>query len=261
MEKYRLIPILTAEHRVVIAEVAWSQVLLAFDFDGTLAPIVEDREDAEMRPWTARLFERVCEAYPAAVISGRARDDVGRRLGTARPRYIIGNHGLEPGGDMRPYELFVQAALGELTRALGGLQGVELEDKTYSLAIHYRRSRTRREARQTIQAALERMTTPARVVEGKCVVNLVPPGAPDKGDALRRLRATDGANVALYVGDDYTDEDVFRLDEPGRLLSIRVGESTTSAAPYCLRDQLEIDDLLAFLLALRQKSVETTANE
>jgi trehalose 6-phosphate phosphatase len=256
-----LIPILTHEHRVVLAEVAWSHVLLAFDFDGTLAPIVEDRDDAEMRRGTARLFARLCEAYPVAVISGRARDDVGRRLGTARPRYVIGNHGLEPGVDMRPYEAFVQAALDELAPALGGLQGVELEDKTYSLAIHYRRSRTRREARQTIQSVLESLVTPARVVEGKCVVNLVPPGAPDKGDAVRRLRAADGANVALYVGDDFTDEDVFRLDEPGRLLSIRVGESATSAVPYCLRDQLEIDEMLAFLLALRQKSIATTVEE
>lgn len=256
-----MVHILSPEHRVVVAQVAWSHVLLAFDFDGTLAPIVEDRDEAEMRPGTARLFARVCEAYPVAVISGRARDDVARRLGSARAKYVIGNHGLEPGADMAPYASFVRAAFTELAHALGGVHGVELEDKTYSLAVHYRRSRTRREARRIIHAAIDGLVTPARVVEGKCVVNLVPPGAPDKGVALRRLRAEQGAGVALYVGDDVTDEDVFRLDEPGRLVSIRVGESPASAAPYFLRDQLEMDELLAFLLALRHMSDHATAQE
>ena len=55
-------------------------------------------------------------------------------------------------------------------------------------------------------------------------------GAPNKGDALLRLRTSDGAHTALYVGDDVTDEDVFRLDQPGRLLTVRIGKSLTSAA-------------------------------
>jgi trehalose 6-phosphate phosphatase len=76
--------------------------------------------------------------------------------------------------------------------------------------------------------------------------------APDKGDALLRLIALEQADVALYVGDDITDEDVFRLDKPGTLLTARVGEAQFSAARYFLRDQLEIDHLMAHLIALRQ---------
>ena len=55
----------------------------------------------------------------------------------------------------------------------------------------------------------------------------------------------------MYVGDDVTDEDVFRLDQPGRLFTVRIGRSKTSAARYYLRQQQEIDTLLEHLVALR----------
>jgi hypothetical protein len=53
------------------------------------------------------------------------------------------------------------------------------------------------------------------------------------------------------VGDDDTDEDVFRLDQPGRLLTIRVGAKRASHAAYCIRDQRQIDVLIGALCALR----------
>jgi trehalose 6-phosphate phosphatase len=91
-----------------------------------------------------------------------------------------------------------------------------------------------------------------RKIPGKLVLNLTPVQAPDKGDALQRLMASEQAEVALYVGDDVTDEDVFRLDKPGKLLTVRVGAAQFSAARYYLRDQQEIDTLLAQLIALQQ---------
>jgi len=71
------------------------------------------------------------------------------------------------------------------------------------------------------------------------------------------LRSAEGADVALYVGDDVTDEDVFGIDQPGRLLSVRVGDSRGSAAHYYLRKQAEVVRLLAVLAKLR----ENTAHE
>ena len=71
--------------------------------------------------------------------------------------------------------------------------------------------------------------------------------------ALISLRERETADIALYVGDDVTDEDVFELDQPGRLLCIRVGQSRKSAAPWFLRDQREIDMLLKKLVELRAK--------
>ena len=57
----------------------------------------------------------------------------------------------------------------------------------------------------------------------------------------------------MYVGDDVTDEDVFRLDQPGRLFTVRIGQSRTSAARYYLRQQREIDQLRTCLVALRER--------
>lgn len=235
----------------LLAQLACSRVLLAFDFDGTLAPIVPAREVATMRTRTQKLLQQVCGLYPCAVISGRSRTDVLERVSNARVKYVVGNHGLEPGRNIASFERVVRAVSPKLTRALADHRGVEIENKKYSLAVHYRKSRQKQKARDAIEAAVGALAEPMRIIGGKLVVNVVPAGAPHKGDALAALRAKDGADTALYVGDDITDEDVFELDQPGRLLSIRVGQARRSAAAYYLRDQGEIDRLLSKLYELR----------
>jgi len=245
--------LLSRENAEVLAQLAWSRVLLGFDFDGTLAPIVGERDEAQMRMRTAELFAKVCWLYPCAVISGRGQGDVSSRLGRAPVKYVMGNHGLEPGASLEDFELEVARARAHLETSLIGWAGVDVEDKRYSLAVHYRKSRQKRLVRSAIYEAVSCLPEPMRLVAGKLVVNVLPVGAPNKGDALLGLRTTEQADTALYVGDDVTDEDVFELDQPGRLLTVRVGESRSSAANYFLRDQREVDRLLARLVALRQK--------
>lgn len=237
----------------VLAQVASSRVLLAFDFDGTLAPIVGDRDRALMRPETLRLFADVCALYPAAVISGRAQGDVAARLGEAGVKYVVGNHGLEPGALLSDFEEEVRQVRPLLEGALRACDGVDIEDKRYSLAVHYRRSRRKRDARAAIRHAIDALPVRTRLIPGKLVMNVVPERAPNKGDALLSLRAVERADTALYVGDDVTDEDVFELDQPGRLLTIRVGQSRSSAAAYFIRDQRAMDGLLARLAALGEE--------
>lgn len=243
--------VLTAANVELLAQYAWSRVLLAFDFDGTLAPIVANRDEAMMRARTRTLLEQICRFYPCVVISGRSRDDVGSRLDGLPLRHIIGNHGLEPGEHMSRFEREITEVRPQLETALRGLNGIDIEDKRFSLAIHYRRSRRKREARRAIHDAVAELSTPMRWMPGKLVVNVIPERAPHKGDALIRLRNREGADTAIYVGDDVTDEDVFELDQPGRLLAIRVGRSTSSAAGYFLRDQREMDSFLERLVKLR----------
>ncbi|MCC6528521.1 MAG: trehalose-phosphatase [Polyangiaceae bacterium] len=245
--------LLARENVELLAQLAWSRVLCAFDFDGTLAPIVTDRERAVMRARTARLFARVCEHYPCAVISGRGRADVAARLGRAPVKYVIGNHGLEPGAELGAFERKIARARALLAAALAGVPGVDIEDKRYTLAVHYRRARQKRAARAAIASAVAALPVRMRFVGGKLVVNVLPERAPNKGSALVRLRALEGASTALYVGDDVTDEDVFALDQPGRLFTVRVGASRSSAARYYLRDQSEVDALLAKLVELRAR--------
>jgi trehalose 6-phosphate phosphatase len=244
--------ILSPENHEVLVQFAFSNALVAFDYDGTLAPIVSDPDRANMRPRTRRLLEGLARVYPCVVISGRARSDTRSRLNGVAVRGVIGNHGAEARLALNGFTGEVGRWRNLLEAELAGEQGVTIEDKTYSIAIHYRRSRQKRRAREAALRAAASLGK-LRVLGGKQVVNLLPLGAPDKGDALERERERLGCDTAIYVGDDDTDEDVFRLDQPGRLLTIRVGAKQSSQAAYCIRDQRQIDTLIEALWALRAR--------
>ena len=137
-----------------------------------------------------------------------------------------------------------------LKACLSRRQGVVIEDKGFSVAVHYRQARERNSTRRAVLAAA-RSLKDVRIVGGKLVVNFLVPDAPHKGLALERERSHFACDTAVYVGDDETDEDVFQIDRPGELLSIRVGRKRTSSAPYYIRNQVEIDRLLQTLVAVR----------
>ncbi len=238
--------LLARSNREVLEQFACSRMLLALDFDGTLAPIVSDPDRAALRPSTRRLLRRAAERHPCVVISGRARADVLPRVRGTGVAAVIGNHGSEPGPAGGGARRAVRRWKADLLRRLGGLEGVWIEDKGLSLAVHYRRSPARKAARERILAAASRLKG-ARVLGGRLAINIVPADAPHKGQALERARARFGCDTAVFVGDDETDEDVFALDQPGRLLTIRVGRSRRSVAGYFIRGQIEIDRVLRTL--------------
>ncbi len=245
--------LLLPRHAEVLTQLARGRALLAFDFDGTLAPIVPARETAALRSSTRALFAQLCRLFPTAVISGRGRGDVRARLASAKVKYVIGNHGLEQGGEPTRGKSSLDAArrcLRELTTRMAGL---ELEDKGYSLAIHYRGASRKQAARAAIRAALAKLEKPVRTMAGKCVVNVLPLTGAHKGDALLELQARERAELALYVGDDLNDEDVFRLGKPGQLVTVRVGRNPRSAASFFLRSQRDVDGLLERLVGLRTR--------
>jgi len=242
-------PLLSPAHRGLLSQFAFSNVVVAFDYDGTLAPIVKNPSRARMRPTTRALFQQVAERYPCVVISGRSQKEVLKLLGEIPVLAVAGNHGLEPWQGESPYEDVVAGWKPHLTKALAGIAGVKIEDKRFSLAIHYRAARAKQRAVAAIHAAAEALAD-VRLVGGKQVVNLIPLGAPNKGTALERLRKRLHCDTAIYVGDDVTDEDVFALEGPG-LLGVRVGAHRSSQAAYYLRDQRQIDALLRALLEAR----------
>jgi trehalose 6-phosphate phosphatase len=203
-----------------------------------------------MRPATRRLLSVVADRYPSIVVSGRARPDARRWVRGIRLEEVVGNHGIEPlqpTGRMRE-EVLRWTPL--LTQRLSSFKGVSIENKTFSLAVHYRLSREKKKALGAILEAARELG-PHRVIAGKQVVNLLPAGAPHKGIAVERERDRLKCDTSIYVGDDETDEDVFAIDAPGRLLSIRVGPRRASHAAYYLRNQAAIDDFLEELLRLR----------
>jgi trehalose 6-phosphate phosphatase len=232
-----------------LQSLAAADVLLAFDFDGTLAPIVSDPAAAAMRPATRRLLAQVAGLYPCAVVSGRSEQDVRQRLGGVTVWYAVGNGYLDEPEMIERRFRAVRPWLAPLRERLAGLEGVAIEDKGVSLAIHYRSAVDADKARSAIRAAAALLDR-VRIVPGKEAVHLLPDGAPDKGGVLARLRAQLNCELAFYVGDDGTDEDAFRS---AGVVGVRIGDAPGSAARYCLRDQEEVDELLERLVALRAR--------
>jgi trehalose 6-phosphate phosphatase len=218
--------------------------LLVFDFDGTLAPIVRNPDAAAMRPSTKALLGELTAIWPCAVVSGRASSDLICRLGGLRFRAVVGNHGAEWGRSLpvaAAARRDVQKWLALLVPALGEYAHVRIEDKGLSLTIHHRGALPEL---PRILSGLAR----ARIVGGKNSVNVIPARLPDKGDAVLRLGRQFRPGAILYVGDDESDEDVFRLETTVELVSVRVGASPFSRARYSLPAQADIDELLCLLL-------------
>jgi trehalose 6-phosphate phosphatase len=242
--------ILAKRHAPVLAHFAASNVLVALDYDGTLAPIAATPKAARMRARTRKLLIAVAERYPCVVISGRSRDDVASRVDRIPVWHVSGNHGVEPWGQNDVSLARVRGWVERLRARLAPFPGVVVEDKLYSVAVHYRGARDKARARRAVVDAV-RSLRGARIIGGSQAVNLVPRGAPHKGVALERARRLLVCDTAIYVGDDETDEDVFRAARPDRLLAIRVGQARRSRARYSLKDQREIDRFLQALLTLR----------
>ena len=230
-----------------LAAVMATRPLLAFDIDGTLAPIAERPGDARLPGDVHDCLAGLARRYDVAIVTGRAVADA-RRMFAFEPGYLVGNHGAEglPGWSRRS-QAFVRAVRGwreslERCEALAAA-GATIEDKRYSLSLLYRQARDRDAAHRAIRGCIDALDPAPRVVEGKAVVNLLPADAPDKGDALRALIDETKRPNALYVGDDETDEAVFGLHLPS-VLTLRVEPSGDSAATLFLRDQREVLTLL-----------------
>jgi trehalose 6-phosphate phosphatase len=246
-------PILAPEHLHTLEAFALSNVLLAFDYDGTLAPIAARPEEAHMRPVTRRLLASVARAYPTVVISGRALADVTAMLKSVPLWLVYGNHGLEAPGPQHHPRAYTGAWLAQLDPRLAAL-GVRIEDKGHTLTLHFRGAPNRARAIRAIEAAVEKLPD-VSVLRGIETINLLPRNGGDKGVALLQARDTFACHKAIYLGDELTDEAAFAAGGE-RTLGIRVEPSDHSAARYHLGSQGDIDHVLRKMLELRQASAD-----
>ncbi|MGH9140915.1 MAG: trehalose-phosphatase [Vicinamibacterales bacterium] len=247
--------ILAKSSRGVLADFAYSNVLLGFDFDGTLAPIVAQPSRARMRATTRRLLTRVAISYPCVVISGRTRGDLSNRLGRLPLWHLFGNHGLEPWAETKEALAQVRDWVRHLRRELDGHPGVVVQDKRYSVTVHYRHAPHPGRAHDVIVRVVAQLSN-ARVLEGDHAVNLLQRDGANKGEALQRSRQILACASAIYVGDDGVDEDAFGSGPAHELLAIRVCKENTSRARYYLRSQAHVDRLLRTLISMRSRGLE-----
>lgn len=245
----------------VLEALSLADTLYAFDFDGTLAPIVPQPEQAQASKELWERIEQLRQYAPVAIVSGRSVSDLKKRIPVTGIT-LIGNHGMEglPGKlwDADNARQIVmswseQWAAGPMHRD----PEIILEDKGLSLALHYRHSKQRKLKKDRILAEVARWNPSPRIILGKSVVNLVPSGAPHKGAALLALLEESGCKNAFYIGDDDTDEDVFGLRDP-RIISVRVGFRKDSQAQFYLQRQTEMRKLLKKILEELRKTQEAT---
>jgi trehalose 6-phosphate phosphatase len=202
-----------------------------------------------MRMRTRRLLSTAAGLYPCVVISGRALDDIARRLAGIPVWHVFGNHGLESESARARPAAHTREWIRRLTRDLAAHSGVVVEDKGLSVTVHYREAVDRPAAIAAIEAAVKGLPG-ARIIGGKEAVNLLPFAGADKGVALRDALRLFACHNAIYVGDDATDEDAFAA-LPHHVLGVRVVPAEVSAARYHVESQADVDLLLETLIEVR----------
>ena len=245
--------LLAAEGERALQAVMRLRPLLAFDFDGTLAPIVARPDEAKVPEPVSRGLAELARELPVAIITGRSVADVRPRLGF-EPQYVIGNHGAEDPIVPRAVDSQPLDALRERIAAQAvalAAAGVTVEDKRLSLALHYRLASDPGAALVCIEALLQGIEPSLKRFGGKCVVNVVAAGLPDKGDALAALVRRSNVAAAVFVGDDVNDEAVFMRAAPPSL-TIRIGDDDPlSKAMYFLDSDAQLALVLQRMLTMR----------
>ncbi|MDG5818524.1 trehalose-phosphatase [Natronococcus sp. A-GB7] len=234
---------------------AATELLLCLDFDGTLAPIVDDPDEATPTRAVSDVLETLTDQpdVTTAIVSGRGLADVRERVDG--PRIYAGNHGLElERGDSvavhpiaRKRAARVDAVCEALEIALDPVPNARVENKRLTATVHYRsvpepaRPQVERLTRETVSRfggeGLELST-------GKAILEIGPSIDWGKGNAVGMLVAdrSDGT-VPIYIGDDVTDESAFRTVEP-RGVGVRVGDDAPTAASGRVRSPGGVASLL-----------------
>ena len=240
------------------------RLFLFLDYDGTLTPIVKDPASAFLDSSAKKLLRQLSgkKNLVLGIISGRSLADIKKRVGVNNIFYA-GNHGLEflfKGKKTLAQESLLKQCLPtlnlakrELKRALGGMRGVVLEDKGVIFAVHYRK--VKKELNR-VKSAFKRIVSPylrgkkLKITTGKKVLEIRPNIPINKFDAvnfLQRRLAKKKSEITIFIGDDLTDEDIFKKLAKSDL-GIRVGRKKDSFAKYFLKTPKEVNKLLIRIL-------------
>jgi trehalose 6-phosphate phosphatase len=229
------------------------ELLVALDFDGTLAPIVPVPADARALPEALSAIHGLA-ALPSTtvvLVSGRALADLAEVSGLGPPVRLVGSHGLEPDDGPVPLDDAQRQRLhhlhAQVDALVDGADGVRIERKPAGVAVHVRGAapevgtRVLDRLRAGPAAAEGIVSTPGKQVLDLAVTEM------SKGVALDRMR---GDAAVLFAGDDVTDESVFTRLRPGDV-GVKVGDGDTAAA-YRVPDPPALAALLEELLAARR---------
>lgn len=230
--------------------------LLLLDFDGTLVRLRRHPDDVRFSARGRKILERLAvhEKLTIAVVSGRELEKIQNLVGVEGIRYV-GLHGAERAGETTVPSIaarqMVEAALKTAQTGLAGLRGIEIEDKRLSFAVHYRGARPPaiETASRVVADIIAASNDKLRILCGKKVWELLPREFPGKGFAVLELFARLPENkIAIYFGDDETDEEAFSV-LPGQI-TVNVGGASNTHASFYVRSP---SDVLNFLSRLEKE--------
>ena len=240
-----------------------SHILLFLDYDGTLVPICKEPSLAKLSLNDKRLLEKLSRIpwFSTGIISGRSLEEI-RSLVGVKGLFYAGNHGFEIAFQgivwVHPALNSFKVELQEITRKLKyhtrGINGILVEDKKETVSVHYRKvtGMTPGEIIKIISMVLDPYAEMFTITRGKKVYEVRPNIDWDKGKAvvkLSQLLDLKTKPLKIYIGDDQTDEDAFKVlgkDD----ISIRVGYKKDSKAQYFCKGSSEVLRFLKKLVML-----------
>ena len=245
-------------------------LMLLLDIDGTLSPIAPRPDVAIVPAATQRVLKELARRQDVhiAVISGRSVLDARRLVGVSG-LWTIGNHGFEVAPPDQPPSVREDVLqFGERVRAAGTraialgerVKGVVVEDKRWTLSVHYRLADPEAVPRLTDEVHAIAREHGLVVTHGKKILELRPPIQIDKGSAAvelaNELGALDDGASLMGAGDDRTDEDMFRAlrARMPSCVTVRVGDDASAhetAAEFRIPDPAAMRELLEIVLARR----------
>lgn len=230
-------------------------VVLCLDFDGTLAPIVPDADEARIDPECRGAVATLASApaVEVAVISGRQIDDLRGRVGLEDVVYA-GNHGFELRRSGRtavhPDAADARSRIDEVCAAIEArteqIPGCEVENKGVTATVHYRRvpDAAVDDVRDHAEEAVDDADADLEMLDGKQIIEIRPAVDWDKGRVVELLAGEAPVGwEGTYVGDDTTDEDAFEALEPEGL-GVLVGADPDTAASLRVADRSDVADFL-----------------
>ena len=239
---------------------ASDSILIASDFDGTLAPIVPYPSAARLPEGTEAILRDLLDSgrVTLAILSGRSLSDLRGRIHF--PAILAGNHGLEitGGGIEFVHRLAAERAhlIAEahdcLKPCLDGYSGAWIEHKHLTATIHFRQvpATVRYKLVWSVRQVLRPFGANLGMRAGKCSLEVHPRVAWDKGAALRYIREAAGLqdSTCLVLGDDATDESMFRA--AAGATTVRVGAAVRTSATYFLPNPAAVSNVLAHSLEI-----------
>jgi trehalose 6-phosphate phosphatase len=236
---------------------AADRVVLALDFDGTLAPIVDRPDQAALPDETGRILRELASVQKLclAILSGRTIPDLRSRIGL--DCIFAGNHGLEISGGGISFvhdraaglQQAVELACGDLAMAHEGVPNVLIENKALTATVHYRRAYGELEGwiEATTRMVLEPYGRWLRVRPARKAWEICPRVNWNKGSALNMIVDYVGPeSLVICAGDDDTDESMFRTSPD--CISIQVGGRFPTAGRYTVAGPTELASFLEMLL-------------